>query len=60
MPWGGCRSLFARRILSSQRLGEILQRLPLSLDAEDDLHHTADDHQCGTDEVAESDLGDVA
>jgi hypothetical protein len=59
MPWRPSR--FPRPpLLSSQPPRKILQRLPLSLDTEDDLYYTADDHQCGTDEVAESDLGDVA
>ena len=37
----------------------MLQSLPLGLDAEDCLHDPAGDHECGTDEIAEGDLGDV-
>jgi hypothetical protein len=37
----------------------MLQSLPLGLDAEDCLHDPAGDHECGADEIAEGDLGDV-
>jgi hypothetical protein len=37
----------------------MLQSLPLGLDAEDCLDDPAGDHECGTDEIAEGDLGDV-
>ena len=37
----------------------MLQSLPLGLDAKDGLDQPAGDHQGGTDEVAESDLGNV-
>jgi hypothetical protein len=50
---------FLERVLRGQWRREIFQGLPLGLYAEDRLYDTADDHECGTDEVAGGDLGDV-
>ena len=47
------------RVLDSQGRRDMLQSLPLGLDAKNGLDQAAGDHEGGTDEVAKSDLGNV-
>ena len=47
-------------LLGGQRFGDLLQRLLLGVDAEDELEDPADDHQGGPEVVAEGDLAQLA